>query len=163
MLLNFFILFSFTFAVMIPCYCYIIFLFWWIIIYSIMLGHFHFWQNYIIIVLLMWLLFELISIYPKSSHQQENNNISTYLTSLLWGHTASWKALVRQTSVASSYTSYELNGLGQVVSVPVMLYLQQSFQLVWKAYREAYIESLSWESQEDYASSLLHLLQCTTM
>lgn len=50
---------------------------------------------------------------------------------------------VRQTSVAPNYTFYELNGLGQVMSVPFILFLEQSFQLVWKSTQRDHILNLS--------------------
>lgn len=45
--------------------------------------HLHFWQNYIVIMLPMQLLFELVSMYPKVPTLSKKKMLSTHLPSLL--------------------------------------------------------------------------------
>lgn len=87
-------------------------------------------------MLLMWFLFDLVSMYvPKVLTLSKRKKSLSLPHSLLTKrpHSIAKGFRVRQTSVAPNYTFYELSGLGQVMSVLFILFLEHSFQMVWKS------------------------------
>lgn len=126
-------------------------LFWWIMIYSIMFSHLHFWQN-CIVKLLMQLLFELVRIYPKVLVLSKKKIcLLTYPLSLYYlfpgGLKPQRKALLPNFGLKLSYTFYELNDLRQVMLVCFTHFLEQSFQLAFRSKQSPYTEFLSFQLQ----------------
>lgn len=133
------------------CYCYVIFHCFdggssHLLNQSIMLSFL--WQNYITILLLMQLLFELYR-YPKVlTLSKEKTYLPTYraLSLLLTRDlTVQWKAFrIRQSLVSISAILFMvLNDLGQVMLVSFTLFLEQSAPTSI----QKHIERLHWISQ----------------